>query len=400
VNSVDFQSIIGVTIQGAGIYLVTILSFFMTRTIRRTFLDYWTVAWLALSVALTSLVVTFWIGALQWLLFPLYFFGEYAFVFLFYAGCRNYVRGTRLSTGDLRILAAGIVVAVVLSRIPPDFNSMFIFHAGIIAGLFVAAYFALYPARRRGQPANGRRVMSVALLLLALDFLHYVPVFAYVKLNPGVGFPYLRYTSIYDLILEMLLGFGTVMLVMDDVRQEVEAANRELIAAHDRLEILARIDPLTEALNRHAFYSLIDSRGTEPIESGSGCVVVVDIDNLKPINDSLGHTAGDVAIREVAKAIRSVIRADDLLFRWGGDEFLILLFNIPEQHAHQRVNDLNRALDRTALPGSTEPMSVIVSYGVAAFSTMAQLEKAIEEADSAMYARKQARKERERLEVG
>lgn len=396
----DFQSIIGLTIQGAGIYLVTILSFFMTRSIRRAFLDYWTVAWAALSVALTSLIVTFWTGALQWLLFPLYFAGEYAFVYLFFAGCRNYVKGTRLSISDLRLAAAGIVVAIALSRVAPDFNAMFIFHAAIIAALFIASFAALHPARRRGQSSNGLRVMSVALLLLALDFLHYVPVFAYVTLHPGVEFPYLRYTSVYDLILEMLLGFGTVMLVMDDVRQEVEAANRELVAAHDRLEILARIDPLTEALNRHAFYSLIDNRGKTPAESGSGCAVVVDIDNLKPINDTLGHTAGDAAIREVARAIRSVIRADDLLFRWGGDEFLILLFNIPGEEAHKRINELNRALDKTLLPGSAEPMPVIVSYGLAPFSTLAQLEKAIEQADSAMYARKQARKDRDRLEVG
>ena len=395
----DFQSIIGLTIQGAGIYLVTILSFFMTRSIRRAFLDYWAVAWAALSVALTSLIVAFWTGALQWLLFPLYFAGEYVFVYLFFAGCRSYVKGTRLSLSDLRLAAAGIVVAIALSRVAPDFNAMFIFHAAIIAGLFIASFAALSPARRRGQSSNGLRVMSVALLLLALDFLHYVPVFAYVTLHPNVGVPYLRYTSVYDLILEILLGFGTVMLVMDDVRQEVEAANRELVAAHDRLEILARIDPLTEALNRHAFYSLIDNRGQTPAESGSGCAVVVDIDNLKPINDSFGHTAGDAAIREVARAIRSVIRADDLLFRWGGDEFLILLFNIPEEEAHKRINELNGVLDRTLLPGSAEPLAVIVSYGLAPFTTMAQIEKAIEQADTAMYARKQARKTQDRLQV-
>ncbi|HSE98216.1 MAG TPA: GGDEF domain-containing protein, partial [Blastocatellia bacterium] len=224
-------------------------------------------------------------------------------------------------------------------------------------------------------------------------FAHYVPVMSYIEFfNDSMKLPYLQYTSIYDLILEILLGFGTVMVVMEDMRHEVEAANRELVAARDRLEVLARIDPLTEALNRHAFHSLLEKRQDPPAGGVSGCVVVIDIDNLKPINDRLGHTAGDAAIREVARCLRSVIRADDLLFRWGGDEFLILLFNISEPEARRRIDDLDAVLAETRLPGSTDAVPLIVSYGLASFTDLAQVEHAIEKADSAMYARKQSRK--------
>src|SRR5262249_18707672 len=241
----------------------------------------------------------------------------------------------------------------------------------------------------------GLRVVRLALALLALDFAHYVVLLAYVKLSTRlVPLGYLRYTSIYDLILELLLGFGMVMLVMDNALREVEDANRELIEARDRLEVLVRIDPLTEALNRHAFYSLMDDSRASASEASEapGCAVVVDIDNLKPINDSLGHAAGDEAIRRVAVAIRSVIRSDDLLFRWGGDEFLILLFNISESAAHARVTEIDASLARTRLPGLEEPVSLIVSYGLSAFSVLSDLEAAIHEADGAMYARKQSRK--------
>ena len=177
-----------------------------------------------------------------------------------------------------------------------------------------------------------------------------------------------------------------------EARHEVEVANRDLIAARDKLEVLARIDPLTEALNRHAFYSLVDGDQEAKRLGASGCVVVLDIDNLKPINDSLGHAAGDAEIREVARAVRSVIRADDLLFRWGGDEFLILCFNISEAAASKRITEMDASLAFTSLPGASEPVRLIVSYGLAAFSGSRGIETAIDQADEAMYASKQARK--------
>ena len=99
----------------------------------------------------------------------------------------------------------------------------------------------------------------------------------------------------------------------------MEAANQELRRAHDKLELLAQMDPLTEALNRHAFHSLLTRNESGSEADSSGCVAVIDIDNLKPINDTQGHQVGDKAIRAVATAVRSMIRADDMLFRWGGD---------------------------------------------------------------------------------
>ncbi len=101
--------------------------------------------------------------------------------------------------------------------------------------------------------------MSAALLLLAIGFLHYVPVFGARKGLWGITVPlsYLQYTSVFDLLFEILLGFGTVMVLMEGVRREVEMANKKLLQARDQLELLVQMDPLTEALNRHAFHSLL-----------------------------------------------------------------------------------------------------------------------------------------------
>jgi diguanylate cyclase (GGDEF)-like protein len=262
-----------------------------------------------------------------------------------------------------------------------------------MAGLFAASFFVLLPALRRPEASHGLRVMAAALFLLTIDFLHYVPVFGARKGLWGITVPssYLQYTSIFDLILEILLGFGTMMLLLEGVRHEVEAVNRKLTTAHDKLELLARMDPLTEALNRHAFHSLLSSNEGGRESETDGCVAVIDVDNLKPINDTLGHNVGDKAIRAVARAVRSLIRADDMLFRWGGDEFLVLMFKLPETEAARRMNTLNGVLERYAEEWTQAPVRITVSAGVCGFASVQGLAQAIESADKAMYRSKQSR---------
>jgi diguanylate cyclase (GGDEF)-like protein len=115
---------------------------------------------------------------------------------------------------------------------------------------------------------------------------------------------------------------------------------------------------------------------------------VLDIDNLKPINDTWGHTAGDKAIRAVARAMRSLVRADDMLFRWGGDEFLVLMFNLPQSDALKRMKKLNEILEENCRRWTSVPITVTVSYGLAGFNSLTDLGEAIEAADKAMYAQR------------
>ena len=188
--------------------------------------------------------------------------------------------------------------------------------------------------------------------------------------------------------LLFLVSFFTLMAGMVSVRRELETVNKQLLQARDRFELLVQMDPLTEALNRHAFHSLLRSpeAGKEMVTSGS--VAVLDIDNLKPINDTMGHTTGDKAIRAVARAMRSLVRADDMLFRWGGDEFLVLMFKLPQPEASRRIEKLNKILEENAERWIGRPITVTVSFGVAGFTSLTELGQAIEQADRMMYTKK------------
>ncbi|HKY41836.1 MAG TPA: GGDEF domain-containing protein [Pyrinomonadaceae bacterium] len=207
-----------------------------------------------------------------------------------------------------------------------------------------------------------------------------IPVFIVSLVLPHVSSDFNDLFVIHSAILAVLF-LVTVMVLMESVRREVEMANK-------KLELLVQMDPLTEALNRHAFHSLLRSPETGQEVVTSGSVAVLDIDNLKPINDTMGHTVGDKAIRAVARAMRSLVRADDMLFRWGGDEFLVLMFKLPQPEASRRIAKLNKILEENAERWIGQPVTVTVSFGVAGFTSLTDLGQAIEQADKAMYAQR------------
>lgn len=376
---------VGLAIQCVGVLLVALLSLSMRDSLKNASLKCWTRGWFALTLALLSLFVGFHVIPGHNLFYSIYFFGEYAFGLMFIGGCRHLASGVVMSQRCYSMLIPAAVLAIVLPWFSTDFNDLFILQAGIMALVFAASLAALWPALRH-QATPGLRIMFAALFLLTLDFLHYLPVFGARKGLWGITVPasYLQYTSIFDLILEILLGFGTIMVLLESVRSEVEATNRELTSARDKLELMARMDPLTEALNRHAFHSLL-SRDASAEGNVDGCVAVIDIDNLKPINDTFGHNVGDKTIRAVARAVRSLIRADDMLFRWGGDEFLVLMFKLHEDEATRRMLSLNQILAENAEQWTQSPVTITVSSGVCGFDSLQELGPAIESADRAMY---------------
>lgn len=382
---------VGLAIQCVGIVLVALLSLSMRGSIKSMSLTCWTRAWLSLSIALIGLFVGFHVAPGHKLFYSLYFFGEYAFGLMFIYGCRFLASGVVVTRRDYLLLIPALFAALALPYASADFNDLFIGHALIMSTLFAISFLALRPTFRLDKTSPGLRVMSVSLALLAIDFLHYVPVFGARKGLWGITVPavYLQYTSIVDLILEIVLGFGTMMVLLEGVRREVEAANRKLMTARDRLELMASMDPLTEALNRHAFHSLLTRDESADESKIDGCVAVIDIDNLKPINDQYGHSVGDKSIRAVARAARSLIRADDMLFRWGGDEFLLLMFRLHEEEAARRMKTLNGILEENAAQWTSSVAKISVSTGVSGFGSLKELSEAIERADQAMYKTRQ-----------
>lgn len=375
-NLFSSPTLVGLTLQSAGVLMIAVLCLTLLRTIRRAPLVPWTAAWIALFIALMVLLLAFRVPSLSHALHPAYMFFEYIFAFLVFAGCREYTGGRPMGRSDAPAAIAMVVPAILLPAAARwQFNVFFAFHSVIYAYLFLLALRQLRLARPSERSAPGVRVLKIALLLLALLYGAYGPIFALSALNVIAHEPlFLAYSSFYDLLLLTMLGFGMVMVATGEVQSDLEVAR-------DRLTGVAQTDHLTSAFNRYAFHTLLH-------HDLAGTAVIADIDNLKSINDRHGHAAGDAAIRAVASAIRGCIRADDLLFRWGGDEFLVLLLGVGESDARARMTVVNEHLRDVRVHSGESSVSVSVSMGFAPFDSAESLDDVIRVADSAMYGTK------------
>lgn len=165
------------------------------------------------------------------------------------------------------------------------------------------------------------------------------------------------------------------------------------VAAERRLQRIAERDDLTGLHNRRFF----EGRLGEALGQGPTGVLIVDVDHFKFVNDSLGHKAGDELLREVADTMAGRLRDGDVLARFGGDEFAVLLDDCDADRAAAVANHLLAAI-RSSVTG----VSVTASCGAAMFATGATItaSDAIVAADIALYEAKQAGRDRMELYTG
>ena len=376
--------------QAVGALLMAALSIALRRTIPRPALRYWSMGWITLCVSLQGLYVASYYPAVAYLGHVVYLLGEYVFGYMVIAGCRHYAFGVEARRSDVWLLAPALGWCLWLARVAGgDVNLLFAVHTLIYPYLFFSALRVLHGAKPGRHAEMGVRVMRAALLLLTVDYLHYAPLFAtssYERIS--VIDAYLTYAPLYDLLFQVMLMFGMVMASAGQVQEELEAVNADLKRARDRVEASARLDPLTAALNRRAFAAVLADQTRSGVALLRGVVVVVDLDDLKMLNDTYGHAAGDGALQSLADALRSCLEGDDLLFRWGGDEFVLILRGATLAHAEARFDGFNEKLRARPIPGAPDPIDLRASVGLSEFADADTLDHAIARADQAMYRRK------------
>lgn len=160
----------------------------------------------------------------------------------------------------------------------------------------------------------------------------------------------------------------------------------------DQMAWLANTDDITQLSNRRHMATLIMGELTHCAESGGTfAVILFDIDLFKTINDELGHSAGDRALRALAVHARQVFRDTDGLGRWGGDEFLVLVRDVDAAAAMAMAEALCRMIAETPL---LERSSVTISCGVTTVQVNDNIDSLLQRADVALYAAKRAGRNR------
>jgi diguanylate cyclase (GGDEF)-like protein len=183
---------------------------------------------------------------------------------------------------------------------------------------------------------------------------------------------------------------------LDALRSEVERLAAELtdMRAHaSLLESLAQEDPLTGLLNRRGFFRDLARAVAYRARYGTTiALLLVDLDDFKPINDQYGHEAGDGALVHVSTLIRNNVRASDSVGRLGGDEFAAILWQVDEHNARLKAASLEALIAGSPFSIGALKVSLGCSIGVGMIDAMDTAEEALTRADHAMYARKAERK--------
>jgi diguanylate cyclase (GGDEF)-like protein len=396
-----YLSYLGTFVQlGGTLLLFGLLTMLRRYAMRRRYFRTWSNAWGILALALFAVVLRYNLlpsmdpnvaeDALSTkLIYFVYQTSKFTFYAFLIAGTLRFVRAAPRYEAIVGAGAFSVLFSALSVWQSNDLSEIVMWQAPVaIVSLTYAAIIMLrLPRSRRSL---GSLIVGNCLMFGAALWAVYFGAFDF---TPGASNP-LRgivvYNTYLDLLWHLSLGFGMVVLLMEDVKHESDAAHAELAVAHDNLRRASLYDSVTGSLNRQAFALGL---GLEAARAGFGTVVMLDMDDLKQVNDEFGHTAGDFALRRLVEILRDDLRPSDKLYRWGGDEFLLVFPGAETTQVGRRIREVLEASSAIILPGGGS-FNLRVSVGAAGYTSGEELINAIDFADRAMYIDKVARKAR------
>jgi len=165
--------------------------------------------------------------------------------------------------------------------------------------------------------------------------------------------------------------------------------------AEEQMELLATTDTLTGLFNRRKMRELIDQEVIRyQRDRKSFLLVITDIDHFKKFNDDYGHDCGDYVLQQVSKLMKESLRQQDVVARWGGEEFLIMLPETELKGGIQAIEKLRETLAATVYQYGQNTFSVTMTFGVTTFDGGCDVDGCIKRADEVLYAGKRGGRNR------
>jgi diguanylate cyclase (GGDEF)-like protein len=374
-------------VAGAGALVVTGLLLLLFFYRRRLYILFWTGGWLLVSASMFLGAPDFLgdrAGAVRFGVSQ--FLGILSALF-FVVASDAYPTRPRVRRGYALVLLA-VLFWFALAPIPLGPWAVFVPGHILIAGALAAAG-AGHLMLLRQTKLLGAAVVGVALLLIGSSHMWTI-----LRVGPfGVpGIPGTTNPLGFSLVLYLIAALGMQLMTFEDMTYELRRTNRRLEAAQGKLRKMVITDPLTGCRNRRFFEEIIGRELQRHQRYGIPMsILFVDVDRFKAINDTLGHDAGDRVLREVAAFLLSNIREADYVFRWGGDEFLILL-SCGEDEARRRGTALQIDFARYSTAAALPP-GVGLSIGSAEVAEDTEdVMRVIKAADERMYDNKRAQR--------
>ena len=374
-------------VAGAGALVVTGLLLLLFFYRRRLYILFWTGGWLLVAASMFlgapdlrgDLAGAIRFGVSQ-------FLGILSALF-FVVASDAYPARPRVRRGYALVLLA-VLFWFALAPIALGIWAVFVPGHILIAGALAAAG-AGHVLLLRQTKLRGAAVVGVALLLIASSHMWTI-----LRVGP-YGLPGIPGTTNplgFSLVLYLIAALGMQLMTFEDMTYELRRTNNKLEAMQLKLRKMVITDPLTGCRNRRFFDEIISRELQRHQRYGIPMsILFVDVDRFKAINDTLGHDTGDRVLREVAAFLLSNIREADYVFRWGGDEFLILL-SCGEDEARRRGTALQVDFARYSTAASLPP-GVGLSIGSAEVTeNTSDVMGLIKVADERMYDNKRAQR--------
>ena len=191
------------------------------------------------------------------------------------------------------------------------------------------------------------------------------------------------------IVLLSLLAGTLMCLKVQSMRARLRRQKGELEMALVQIRDLAMRDDLTGLINRRQMVELVELERSRCERSGRLLLLAqLDIDHFKVINDTHGHAAGDKALQMFADTASAHLRAGDVLARWGGEEFVLLLSSTPPEAATELLERVRDAVAALSIPHGDASIRMTVSIGWAQYQRGESFEQTLERADQALYGAK------------
>ncbi|MEZ2738834.1 GGDEF domain-containing protein [Comamonas jiangduensis] len=196
----------------------------------------------------------------------------------------------------------------------------------------------------------------------------------------------------YALVLVLMLtGCMLLSLRLYQLRGRLRKQRQELAVALKENRELASRDALTGLINRRHMRELLELEQRRCVRGVRTMLLAqMDIDHFKSINDTYGHGVGDMALKAFAQTVRDNIRNSDVLARWGGEEFVLLLSDTDVAGAMLTLQRVRAAVEGTTMPDAPPGLQMTVSIGLAEHMAGEMLEVTLDRADKALYSAKRA----------
>lgn len=219
----------------------------------------------------------------------------------------------------------------------------------------------------------------------------------WMQASDPVRYPPMTELITFGYLAGALLSTAVLSGEMSKLRARLKRQRCELSEALETIRVLATVDELTSLVNRRRMHEVLEAEERRQSDGREGhklsCIALLDIDFFKQVNDQYGHAVGDAVLRSFSNTARACLRANDVLARWGGEEFLLLLPDAAPEDARAVLERMAQQVHAMPVPG-LQDRRISFSAGLATRRAGEPFADAIHRADKALYQAKEAGRDR------